>query len=102
MSAASHLRAEIDACRQRQLRLAEAQERAGDAAARARRVLRLTVQMAATAVNEELDHIPNAQAVARACILPDDIDATCASIEQYLEDLLFQPLQLLLREATDH
>ena len=98
---ASHLRAEIGACRQTQLRIAQAQERASEAAAKARTALRLTVQMAANAANEELDHIPDAQAVARACILRDDIDATCASIEQYLDDLLFQPLQLLLREAAD-
>jgi len=35
----------------------------------------------------------------RACLLKDDIDSTATTIEQYLDDLLFQPLQLLAREA---
>jgi chemotaxis regulatin CheY-phosphate phosphatase CheZ len=94
-------RVEADARRNVRLRLEQAQERASEAAAKARAALRLTVQMAATAVNEELDHVPDAQAVARACILKDDIDATCAVIEEYLDDLLFQPLQLLLRQSGD-
>lgn len=40
-------------------------------------------------------------AAARACLLKDDIDSTATTIEQYLDDLLFQPLQLLAREAGD-
>jgi hypothetical protein len=101
MNAIAMMNAEIAARRDVCQRLEHAQERAGEAAAKARLALRLTVRMAATAVNEELDHIPDAQAVARACILKDDIDATCVSIEQYLDDLLFQPLQLLMRQADD-
>lgn len=81
-------------------RLREAYERAGEATAKAKTMLHLTVRMAATAVNDELDHVPDAQAVARACILQEDLDATCATIEQYLDDLLFQPLQLLSRKAA--
>lgn len=83
------------------LRLRQAQERAEEAATKARTVLHLTVRMAASAVNDELDHVPDAQAVARACLLPDDIAATCATIEQYLDDLLFQPLQLLQSKAEE-
>lgn len=83
------------------LRLREAQERAEAAAGKARAALHLTVRMAAASVNDELDHVPDAQAVARACLLPDDIAATCATIEQYLDDLLFQPLQLLQSKAEE-
>ena len=101
MNAIAMMNAEIAARRDVRLRLDQAQERAAAAAAKARLALRLTVRMAATAVNEELDHVPDAQAVARACILQDDVDATCVSIEQYLDDLLFQPLQLLMRQADD-
>jgi hypothetical protein len=101
MNAIAMMNVEIAARRDVRLRLEQAQERAGEAAAKARLALQLTVRMAATAVNEELDHVPDAQAVARACILKDDIDATCVSIEQYLNDLLFQPLQLLMRQADD-
>ena len=101
MNAIAMMNAEIAARRDVRLRLDQAQERAAEAADKARLALRLTVRMAATAVNEELDHVPDAQAVARACILQDDVDATCVSIEQYLDDLLFQPLQLLMRQADD-
>ncbi len=79
----------------------DALERAREAVAKAKTMLRLTVQMAASAVNDELDHVPNAQAKARACILPGDVAGTCETIEQYLDDLLFQPMQLLEREAGE-
>ena len=102
MNARAMANAEIAARRDVRLRLEQAQDRAAEAAAKARLALRLTVRMAATAVNEELDNVPDAQAVARACILKDDVDATCVGIEQYLDDLLFQPLQLLMRQADDH
>jgi chemotaxis regulatin CheY-phosphate phosphatase CheZ len=101
MTIVTALRIEAAARRQTETRLQQAQERAQQAAAKARQCLRLTVQMAATAVNEELDHVPNAQAVARACLLAQDIENSCATIEQYLDDLLFQPLQLLARETED-
>ncbi|MGE0151759.1 MAG: hypothetical protein AB7R90_04025 [Reyranellaceae bacterium] len=101
MTVATALRAELNARRQVAQNLTEARERADLAAEKARRTLRLTVQMAAHAVNDELDHVPDAQAVARACLLKDDIDATCATVEQYLDDLLFQPLQLLACRTED-
>lgn len=93
---------EISARLHNRTRIMEAHDRAQQAIAQARTCLRLTVQMAASAVNDELDHVPNAQAVARACLLREDIDATCTAVEQYLEDLVFQPLQLLTREADCH
>ena len=80
---------------------AEALERAREAVAKAKTALRLTVQMAAHAVNDELNHVPNAQAVARACLLKEDIEATCITIEQHLDDLLFQPMNLLSKEAGE-
>lgn len=101
MNALAILHAERQGRLESQLLLQDASDRAQAATAKARTLLRLTVQMAANAVNDELDHIPDAQAIARACLLKDDIDSTCATIEQYLDDLLFQPLQLLAREAGD-
>ena len=91
MNAIAHLRAETLARRHNQAGLAEAKDRADQAAGRAKTMLRLTVQMAASAINDELDYVPNAQAIARACLLKDDIDSTATTIEQYLDDLLFQP-----------
>jgi hypothetical protein len=101
MNAIAHLRNETLALKHRTATLSEARDRAEHAAARAKTMLRLTVQMAASAVNDELDYVPNAQAIARACLLKDDIDSTATTIEQYLDDLLFQPLQLLAREAGE-
>ena len=95
----AYLRNERLASAQSQAVLTDARDRAQAAAERAKTMLRLTVQMAASAINDELDHVPNAQAVARAVLLKDDIDATATTLEQYLDDLLFQPLQLLEREA---
>lgn len=101
MSIVTGWRGDTAARRQNSARLHEAYERAGEAAAKAKTMLHLTIHMAANAVNEELDHVPDAQAVARACILKDDLDATCATVAQHLDDLLFQPLQLLGRAAHE-
>ena len=101
MNAIAYLRTELLALKHRANTLSEARDRAEHAATKARTMLRLTVQMAASAINDELDHVPNAQAIARACLLKDDIDSTATTIEQYLDDLLFQPLRLLAREAGD-
>ena len=101
MNAVTRMRAELDARKHAQLRLIDAHQRAEQATQMARTALRLTVQMAASSVNDELDHVSNAQAVARACICKGDLDATCVGIEQLLDDLVFQPLRLLAREAGD-
>jgi vacuolar-type H+-ATPase subunit H len=94
-------RIERHAQAQTQARIQEAHERAREAAAKAKTMLRLTVQMAVSAVNDELDHVPDAQAVAKAAILPADAESTIQTIEQYIDDLLFQPMQLLSKESDE-
>lgn len=99
MTVLMHRRFENNSFATRREIVVEARERAEAAASKARTTLRLTIQMAAHAVNDELDHVANAQAVARACLLDEDIDSTCSTIEHYLDDLLFQPLLLLRKES---
>lgn len=100
-TAQTYLRRERLASRSNEARVKEAHERAQQAVGRAKTMLRLTIQMAVSAVNDELDHVPDMQAIARACILKDDQDSTVTTIEQYMDDLLSQPMQLLSREAGE-
>lgn len=96
-----YLRAERLSQAQTEAMVAEALERVREAIGMAKRTVKLAVEMAASATNDELGYVPNSQERAKAQITPDDCAATIQTLEQYMDDLFHLPLSLMSREANE-
>jgi len=79
-------------------RCGEALERAREAKELAGRPLRLAAEMLASAINDELGHLPNTQEVARLRLGPEYVHGLVA---QLLEDLTYDAINALSREAGE-
>lgn len=97
----AYLRNERLASAQLQAVASDAKERAEFAVSQAKTALRLIVELTASHINREIGYVPDRQAVQRATITDDDMNSTAELLGQYLDDLLFQPMQLLSREAGE-
>lgn len=104
----AYLRNERSSLAANEMRAQVALEKARRAVATAIETMPGTVRKMVEAVNLELTEVPNSQQIARCTIQSDSkVEAMSTilkhlkAIEQELDDLVFQPMQLLSREAGE-
>jgi hypothetical protein len=94
-------RIERQSQRQVETSVGEALKRAQAATEKAKREMRLITTTLASALNSELDHLPNSQAIAKAAILPDEIAQRIAVLGQEIDEMAFLAINELKKEAGD-